>query len=41
MPALALVLIVVGIIWFDREGLRDHAYNGEPPGLTGVYILSD
>ena len=21
----ALVLIVVGIFWFDRDGLRDHA----------------
>jgi voltage-gated potassium channel len=38
--ALTLVLLVVGIIWFDREGLRDHANNGEPLGLTDVIYFT-
>ena len=26
----ALILMVVLVLWIDRDGLRDHANNGEP-----------
>lgn len=38
--ALGLVLLVVVIIWFDREGLRDHAQDGEPLGITDVLYFT-
>lgn len=38
--ALTLVLFVVAIIWFDRDGLRDHANNGDPLGLTDVLYFT-
>jgi voltage-gated potassium channel len=34
--AVVLILLVVAVIWFDRDGLRDHAHGGRPLGLTDV-----
>ncbi len=38
--ALALVLLVVAVIWFDRAGLRDHAHEGRPLGITDVLYFT-
>jgi voltage-gated potassium channel len=38
--ALSLVLLVVAVIWFDREGLRDHAHEGRPLGITDVLYFT-
>jgi len=38
--ALALILAVVVVIWFDRDGLRDHAHDGRPLGLTDVLYFT-
>ncbi|MBA2521672.1 MAG: potassium channel family protein [Chloroflexia bacterium] len=38
--ALALVLLVVAVIWVDRDGLRDHAQGGRPLGLTDVLYFT-
>lgn len=38
--ALALILAVVAVIWFDRDGLRDHAHDGRPLGVTDVLYFT-
>jgi len=38
--ALALILLVVAVIWIDREGLRDHAHEGRPLGITDVLYFT-
>lgn len=38
--AIFLVLIVITVIWFDRDGLFDHARDGDPLNLTDVVYFS-
>lgn len=38
--AFALIVIVVAVLWFDREGLRDHARGGESIGFTDVLYFT-
>jgi voltage-gated potassium channel len=38
--AIFLVLIVIAVIWFDRDGLFDHARDGDPLNLTDVIYFS-
>ncbi|MDP9353776.1 MAG: potassium channel family protein [Chloroflexota bacterium] len=38
--ALVLILLVVAVLWFDRNGLRDHAHNGRPLGITDVLYFT-
>src|SRR5687767_6391335 len=38
--ALALILLVVAVIWVDRDGLRDHAHGGRPLGFTDVLYFT-
>lgn len=38
--ALVLGILVVAVIWFDRDGLRDHAHDGRPLGITDVLYFT-
>jgi len=38
--AACLILFVIAVIWFDRDGLRDHARNGEDLGFTDVIYFT-
>lgn len=38
--ALGLILFVIAVIWFDRDGLRDHARPGDPLNLTDVIYFT-
>ena len=38
--ALVLILLVVTVLWIDRDGLRDHAHNGRPLGITDVVYFT-
>lgn len=35
-----LVLVVVTVIWYDRDGLFDHARDGQPLGLSDVIYFT-
>lgn len=38
--ALALILLVVAVLWFNRDGLRDHARDGRPLGIMDVLYFT-
>jgi voltage-gated potassium channel len=38
--AFGLILLVVVVLWIGRDGLRDHANNGEPMGFTDVLYFT-
>ena len=38
--AIGLIALVVVVMWVGRDGLRDHANNGDPLGLTDVIYFT-
>lgn len=38
--AFGLILLLVVVLWLDRDGLQDSAKNGGPPGLVDVFYYA-
>jgi voltage-gated potassium channel len=38
--AVGLIVLVVLVLWIGRDGLRDHANNGDPIGITDVLYFT-
>ncbi len=38
--AVALIFAVAGVLWLDRDGLRDNAHPDRPPGFVDVFYFT-